>query len=215
MAAAPRPRVADEERRRLRDVVGHGCSSGFRFGETDAVPGGRGRWLVSDPRVPPVERRPAAGATRSGCVLGVGRRRVVRRRASGARSARAVAGGPAGRGRARDRSARSPRLTANTARRAGLLVPGRDAVDLVDLAVAGGGRCVGPVGGVRSTVPRACRAVSANGWKMLCRQAGPPGSVRIGAITLASWAWQATPTRSACRSRVISRPPTTTASVTS
>lgn len=47
---------------------------------------------------------------------------------------------------------------------------------------------------------------------MVCRQAGPPLRVRIGAITLASCAWQATPTRSACRSSVISRSPTTTAS---
>ena len=37
-------------------------------------------------------------------------------------------------------------------------------------------------------VPRPCRAVSANGWKMVCRQAGPPGSVRIGPITFTSWA---------------------------
>src|SRR5258705_6171911 len=54
----------------------------------------------------------------------------------------------------------------------------------------------------------------ANGWKVLCRHAGPPGSVRIGAITLTSWAWQATGTRSLWRSRQISRPPTTTASAT-
>nr|BFE79857.1 hypothetical protein GCM10020093_024580 [Planobispora longispora] len=70
-------------------------------------------------------------------------------------------------------------------------------------------------GSTRSTSPRACRAVSAKGWKIVCRQAGPPGSVLIGAITLASWAWQATPTRSALRSSVMSRLPTTTASVTS
>ena len=57
-------------------------------------------------------------------------------------------------------------------------------------------------------------AAWAKGWKMVCRQAGPPGSVRIGAITLTSWARQAMPTRSACRSRVISRLPTTTASAT-
>ncbi len=59
------------------------------------------------------------------------------------------------------------------------------------------------------------RRPGANGWKIVCRQAGPPGSVRIGAITLTSWAWQAMPTRSAWLSRVIRRLPTTAASVTS
>jgi len=63
-----------------------------------------------------------------------------------------------------------------------------------------------------STSPRACRAVNANGSKIACRHAGPPGSVRIGAITLTSWAWHATDTRSAWLSSVISRSPTTTAS---
>ena len=43
---------------------------------------------------------------------------------------------------------------------------------------------------------------------------GPAGLGRIGAITLTSWAWQAAVTRSLCRSRVISREPTTTASAT-
>ena len=54
----------------------------------------------------------------------------------------------------------------------------------------------------------------ANGWKVGCRQAGPPGSVMIGAITFASCARHATATRSLCRSSEISRLPTTTASVT-
>ena len=74
--------------------------------------------------------------------------------------------------------------------------------------------CVGPVASVRSTVPRPYLDVSANGWKMACRQAGPPGSDRIGAITLTSWARQPIFTRSACRSSEMSRLPTTTASVT-
>ena len=66
----------------------------------------------------------------------------------------------------------------------------------------------------RSTWPAASREACANGWKVVCRQAGPPGSVMIGAITLTSWARQATVTRSLCRSSEISRLPTTTASVT-
>jgi hypothetical protein len=56
--------------------------------------------------------------------------------------------------------------------------------------------------------------VIANGKKIVCRQAGPPGSVMIGAITLTSWARHAAFTRSACFSKEISRLPTTTASVT-
>ena len=73
---------------------------------------------------------------------------------------------------------------------------------------------VGPTGSTRRTVPRAYRATCANGWKVDWRQAGPPGVVRIGAMTLTSWAWHAMPTRSACRSRLTRRLPTTTASVT-
>ena len=46
------------------------------------------------------------------------------------------------------------------------------------------------------------------------RQAGPPSSVRMSGSTLTSWAWQAIRTRSAWRSRVISRQPTTSASAT-
>src|SRR6476469_3096266 len=72
----------------------------------------------------------------------------------------------------------------------------------------------GPVGSTRSTVPRPCRDVSENGWNVVCRHAGPPGSDRIGAITLTSWARQAILTRSAWRSNEISRLPTTTASTT-
>ena len=49
---------------------------------------------------------------------------------------------------------------------------------------------------------------------MVCRHAGPSGSVRMGAMTLTSWARQAAVTRSLCRSSAISRLPTTTASVT-
>ena len=54
----------------------------------------------------------------------------------------------------------------------------------------------------------------ANGWNVGCRQAAPPGSVMIGAITLTSWAIEAACTRSVCRSSEISRFPTTTASAT-
>ena len=38
------------------------------------------------------------------------------------------------------------------------------------------------------TSPDASRLVIENGKKVVCRQAGPPGSVMIGAITLTSWA---------------------------
>jgi hypothetical protein len=74
--------------------------------------------------------------------------------------------------------------------------------------------CVGELSSTRSTSPLASREVIANGWKIVCRHAGPPASERIGAITLTSWAWQATVTRSECRSSEISRLPTTTASAT-
>src|SRR3954454_12691380 len=67
---------------------------------------------------------------------------------------------------------------------------------------------------VRNTVGPAYRAVNANGWKIVCRHARPPGSVRIGPITFTSCARQAIFTRSACRSNVISKLPTTTASST-
>ena len=70
-------------------------------------------------------------------------------------------------------------------------------------------------GSTRSTCPRANAAAWANGWKIVWRQAGPPGSVRIGAMTFTSCAWHAIPTRSAWRSRVMSRLPTTAASTTS
>ena len=56
--------------------------------------------------------------------------------------------------------------------------------------------------------------MSAKGWKIDWRHAGPSGSERIGAIVLTSCAWQATVTRSLCRSRVMSSEPTTTASST-
>src|SRR4051812_22236440 len=49
---------------------------------------------------------------------------------------------------------------------------------------------------------------------MLCRQEGPPGSVRMEPIELTSCAWQADVTRSLLRSNVTSREPTTTASAT-
>ena len=51
-----------------------------------------------------------------------------------------------------------------------------------------------------------------NGKKLVCRHAGPPSSVRIGGITLTSCARQPIFTRSAWRSSVISRQPTTSAS---
>ncbi len=63
-------------------------------------------------------------------------------------------------------------------------------------------------------MPVASREVSANGKNVVCRQAGPPGSVMIGAITLTSWASDALVTRSACLSSEISRLPNTTASAT-
>jgi hypothetical protein len=49
---------------------------------------------------------------------------------------------------------------------------------------------------------------------MVCRQAAPPGVVRIGAMMLTSCAWAPTVSRSAWRSMLISRLPTTIASVT-
>src|ERR1700722_14762873 len=72
----------------------------------------------------------------------------------------------------------------------------------------------------RITAPDASRLVIENGKKVACRQAGPPGSVMIGAITLTSWAGDAggardaEVTRSLRRRSVISRLPTTTASAT-
>ncbi|MDI2022051.1 hypothetical protein PJL18_02580 [Paenarthrobacter nicotinovorans] len=60
----------------------------------------------------------------------------------------------------------------------------------------------------------ASSAIRANGWKMVCFQAGPFSSERIGAITLTSCAWLAIFTRSPWRSSELSRVPTTTASVT-
>ena len=47
---------------------------------------------------------------------------------------------------------------------------------------------------------------------MVWRQAGPPGSVMMGPITLTSWARQATLTRSAWFISTISAPPLTSAS---
>jgi hypothetical protein len=63
-------------------------------------------------------------------------------------------------------------------------------------------------------VPRPWAEAWAKGKKVVCRHAGPPGSVAIGAMTLTSWARQATFTRSAWRSSAISSEPNTTASVT-
>ena len=59
------------------------------------------------------------------------------------------------------------------------------------------------------------REAMAKGWKMVWRQARPPraaGSVIMGPMTLTSWARLAALTRSACRSRQMSSPPTTRAS---
>ena len=75
-------------------------------------------------------------------------------------------------------------------------------------------RTAPPATSVRSTFPRAYRAVSANGWKVVCRQLAPPGSLRIGPMTFTSCARHAIATRSACRSSVIIKEPTTAASVT-
>ncbi|MCY1235130.1 hypothetical protein D9M72_477350 [compost metagenome] len=63
-------------------------------------------------------------------------------------------------------------------------------------------------------MPLACSDVRANGWKVVCFQARPPGSVMIGAITLTSCARLAEWTRSVLRSSVMRRSPTTTASAT-
>jgi hypothetical protein len=54
----------------------------------------------------------------------------------------------------------------------------------------------------------------ANGKNVVWRQASPPGSVMIGAITFTSCARQADVTRSACLINEMSRLPTTTASST-
>ena len=54
----------------------------------------------------------------------------------------------------------------------------------------------------------------ANGQKIDCRHAGPPASLRIGAMTLTSCAWLAILTRSPWRSSELRKVPTTTASVT-
>jgi hypothetical protein len=62
--------------------------------------------------------------------------------------------------------------------------------------------------------PVASCAIRANGQKIDCRQAAPPSSLRIGAITLTSCAWFAIFTRSPCRSSELRSVPTTTASVT-
>ena len=177
-------------------------------GEAQKVPGGGGRRTR---QVPPSTPGPATSraTTRSGAsaVLvtspaATGRRARRRRRRPNARRSRSSSRSV---GAAVDREDGEPRRSPRRARRS------RRATRHV--AVAGGVVHGRPGGSMRSTAPRACRAVSANGWKMVCRQAGPPVTVRIGAMTLASWAWQATPTRSAWRSRVTSRPPTTTASV--
>src|SRR5665648_785840 len=72
----------------------------------------------------------------------------------------------------------------------------------------------GVASSTRSTCPTAYRDVRANGWNVVCRQMRPPGSVMIGAITFTSCARLAACTRSLCRSREISRLPTTTASAT-
>ena len=65
-----------------------------------------------------------------------------------------------------------------------------------------------------SASPCASREVIEKGKKVVWRQAMPPGSVMIGAITFTSWARLADVTRSACFSSEISRLPKTTASAT-
>lgn len=64
------------------------------------------------------------------------------------------------------------------------------------------------------TSPRPYFEAWEKGKNVVWRQAGPPGSVMIGAMTLTSCARQATVTRSACRSRAIRSEPKTTASMT-
>ena len=74
---------------------------------------------------------------------------------------------------------------------------------------------VGPSRSRRRTTPRAVVAAIANTCALVCRHAGPPSTVRMSGMTLTSWATQAIRTRSACRSRLMRRLPTTSASVTS
>ena len=97
---------------------------------------------------------------------------------------------------------------------AGLLVVGGGDDELVHRSEGAGVDGVAPQGRTQDGAA-ACFAVRANGWKMLWRQAGPPARVTMGAMTLTSCAWQAIETRSVCCRRVMSRLPTTTASVTS
>ena len=66
-------------------------------------------------------------------------------------------------------------------RAAGLLVVGGDRVDAPARRRTGRSAWSASRSATRSTVPRASRAVCANGWKIVCRQAGPParcGSAR-------------------------------------
>ena len=103
---------------------------------------------------------------------------------------------PAGRagraGRPRDRGRRRAPVHREDGQRAGLLVVRGGGVEqrarrrAVASSYTGDAR-LDP----QHLAPGQCRAAWANGWKIVCRQAGPPGSVRIGAITLTSWAWQA------------------------
>jgi hypothetical protein len=65
---------------------------------------------------------------------------------------------------------------------------------------------------VRSVRPRPRRLKCWNGQKMVCRQAGPPVSVMMGAITLTSCARQAAVTRSAWLSSEMQQPPKASAS---
>ena len=99
-------------------------------------------------------------------------------------------------------------------RGAGLGVVGRDRVD--ERRVAVDLRVVAADVDARARAPRPARAgeVTENGKNVVCRQAAPPGSVMIGAITLTSCARRREPTRSLCFSSVISRLPSTTASAT-
>jgi hypothetical protein len=64
----------------------------------------------------------------------------------------------------------------------------------------------------RNTCPRPKRLICAKGWKIVCRHAGPPFSVMIGAITLTSWARQAAFTRSAWLRSEMQAPPKASAS---
>ena len=170
--AAPSPTPRPSTRRRLR-----------KFSFMGVLLGGSGYWgrakrrrfqeaAARRTRQVPLSTAGAgnvAGTTRSGAsaVLVSGRRRRGRRVRRRRRRPNAR------RSRSSVRSV-EPRLTAKTA--SAPVSSSCTAVGVDRRRRRRTGRCRARVtpASVRSTVPRACRAVSANGWKMVCRQAGPP-----------------------------------------